>query len=311
MTLVSLMRIARPPVGCGGCQRRGAHAFSKIAKRVNGQRTHQAEAPGREDAREIGGHLDQRADAALVLRRRLADVARKESAEAPEAREPDGHADIAVTGLAGGEETSGGARAARRCGSSAMRRDAERGLEDPDEVEGSDADAARDERGIGGRSPRPPRASRAPSRDAVGCRRRATFERRYSERSPAVQRITSPSSRFRRRAHLRSDTLIATPLARDRLGSTRAERAPAAARRRAGWTRARAGSPPPRATPSCRARRSSPPSGLGSAPFFFKRCARPSGEVTLRVLGKRPFSTPRCRSSARGRRVRASCPAAP
>src|SRR5687768_15013463 len=94
MMLVSLMRMGAPPLVWGTLPERAGSRFSDFAKRVGREQAHQAEAAGHEDAAQVGGDLHARPDATAIARRRLADAAREGGAEAPEAREPDGHAGV-------------------------------------------------------------------------------------------------------------------------------------------------------------------------------------------------------------------------
>src|SRR5580765_3308224 len=103
MMLVSLMRIDPPHKGskvlelenlCRVWRTSRKRRFSKTAKRRGRETTHQTQAARRQDGGKPAGHLHARADAPLISGRGFPKAACEQGAEAPEAREPNLHADV-------------------------------------------------------------------------------------------------------------------------------------------------------------------------------------------------------------------------
>src|SRR5207344_3174855 len=122
MMLVSLMRIDPPHKGSRVLELenlvesgvlRGSHASRKLrlsglgAKRRGWQTTHQTQAARRQDGGKPAGHLHARPDTPLISGWGFPQTPREQAAEAPEAREPDLHADVGHGMFAHREQISG------------------------------------------------------------------------------------------------------------------------------------------------------------------------------------------------------------
>jgi hypothetical protein len=111
-------------------------SFSKTANRPRKggrwQATHEKEASRRQDGGDGTRHLHHRPNAAPVCRRSLANPLREQGAEASHTRETDFHADVGHGVLPHRQQVPGGVEAC--LDTKLVRRDAEDGIELPDEM---------------------------------------------------------------------------------------------------------------------------------------------------------------------------------
>ena len=112
------------------------------AKRRGRKTTHQTQAARRQDGGKPAGHLHARPDTPLISGWGFPQTPREQAAEAPEAREPDLHADVGHGMFAHRKQISGAIEPG--LDSELVRRQTEDCLELADKVKRRDVDLARE-----------------------------------------------------------------------------------------------------------------------------------------------------------------------